>query len=119
MRPKVQVSVRVHLFTVYSNVEFTLLLPCYLHNIKEGERPTPPCRVHGESYGWVYAVGAHPHTTPTIWACWVLTQKSVQDIKGAVLRDVRYKSKAVLVYHFEMLGPSRNKDKKITEQNGG
>ena len=29
VRPKVQITVRVRLFTVYSNVEFTILLPCY------------------------------------------------------------------------------------------
>ena len=36
--PKVQVPVRVHLFMVYSSVQFTILLPCYIC-IKEEERP--------------------------------------------------------------------------------
>ena len=54
MRPKVQVPVRVRLFTVYSDVKFTIFLPCY-PSVKEGERPTL-LNLHGEFYGWAYAV---------------------------------------------------------------
>ena len=51
---KVQVSVCVRLFTVYSNVKFTIFLPLY-SCIKEGEKPTL-LHLHGEFYGWAYAV---------------------------------------------------------------